>query len=102
VLVHFLESFCSDPIAWAGVPCRAQLFTWGWNQRGTLGHPPKTKTESSPGPVHALAGLKIVQVRLSSALPCEVHVRVLLTEEALPMVSLVHSGGDWWVALPCS
>ncbi|CAF1755244.1 unnamed protein product [Brassica oleracea var. botrytis] len=22
------------------------LFTWGWNQRGTLGHPPKTKTES--------------------------------------------------------
>ncbi|KAG2328702.1 hypothetical protein Bca52824_011430 [Brassica carinata] len=22
------------------------LFTWGWNQRGTLGHPPETKTES--------------------------------------------------------
>nr|VDD36596.1 unnamed protein product [Brassica oleracea] len=21
------------------------LFTWGWNQRGTLGHPPETKTE---------------------------------------------------------
>ncbi|WZZ71906.1 hypothetical protein YC2023_083276 [Brassica napus] len=24
----------------------SQLFTWGWNQRGTLGHPPETKTES--------------------------------------------------------
>ncbi|KAF3510109.1 hypothetical protein F2Q69_00005365 [Brassica cretica] len=23
-----------------------ELFTWGWNQRGTLGHPPETKTES--------------------------------------------------------
>ncbi|CAN6868537.1 unnamed protein product [Brassica oleracea] len=22
------------------------LFTWGWNQRGTLGHPPEAKTES--------------------------------------------------------
>lgn len=41
-----------------------RLFTWGWNQRGTLGHPPKTKTESSPGPVHALAGLKIVQAAI--------------------------------------
>jgi len=62
----------SDPVALlglVGVPCRAQLFTWGWNQRGTLGHPPETKTESSPGPVDALAGVKIVQVRLSSALP---------------------------------
>ncbi|WZZ88738.1 hypothetical protein YC2023_117317 [Brassica napus] len=23
-----------------------ELFTWGWNQRGTLGHPPEAKTES--------------------------------------------------------
>lgn len=39
-----------------------QLYTWGWNQRGTLGHPPETKTESVPGLVDALAGVKIVQV----------------------------------------
>nr|CAB3483027.1 unnamed protein product [Digitaria exilis] len=41
-----------------------RLFTWGWNQRGTLGHPPETKTESSPGPVDALAGVKIVQAAI--------------------------------------
>ncbi|AQK52432.1 regulator of chromosome condensation3 [Zea mays] len=41
-----------------------RLFTWGWNQRGTLGHPPETKTESSPGPVDALAGFKIVQAAI--------------------------------------
>jgi hypothetical protein len=51
------------------VPYRAQLFTWGRNQRGMLGHPPETKMESSAGPVDALVGVKIVQVRLSSALP---------------------------------
>lgn len=57
----------SDPFC-LGAPCRTQLFTWGWNQRGTLGHPPETKTESSPGPVDALAGVRIVQVLLGSAL----------------------------------
>ncbi|TVU05773.1 hypothetical protein EJB05_48956 [Eragrostis curvula] len=41
-----------------------RLFTWGWNQRGTLGHPPETKTESSPGPVEALAGVRIVQAAI--------------------------------------
>ncbi|RLN04152.1 ultraviolet-B receptor UVR8-like [Panicum miliaceum] len=41
-----------------------RLFTWGWNQRGTLGHPPETKTESSPGPVDALAGVRIVQAAI--------------------------------------
>lgn len=39
-----------------------QLFTWGWNQRGTLGHPQESKTESIPSQVKALADVKIVQV----------------------------------------
>lgn len=39
-----------------------QLFTWGWNQRGTLGHPPETKTENIPSQVKALSTVKIVQV----------------------------------------
>jgi alpha-tubulin suppressor-like RCC1 family protein len=47
----------------SGLPV-AQLFTWGWNQRGTLGHPPETKTESCPGPVDALAGVRIVQAAI--------------------------------------
>ncbi|MBA0653312.1 hypothetical protein Goklo_020504 [Gossypium klotzschianum] len=38
-----------------------KLFTWGWNQRGTLGHPPETKTENIPSQVKALANVKIVQ-----------------------------------------
>ena len=69
---------------WAS-SCRAQLFTWGWNQRGTLGHPPETKTESSPGPVDALAGVRIVQVRprrLRSSR--EIRVPVPLTRHASP------------------
>ncbi|KAJ3677410.1 hypothetical protein LUZ60_003134 [Juncus effusus] len=37
------------------------LFTWGWNQRGTLGHQPETKTESEPALVKALSDVKIVQ-----------------------------------------
>ncbi|GMH20674.1 hypothetical protein Nepgr_022515 [Nepenthes gracilis] len=41
-----------------------KLFTWGWNQRGTLGHPPETKTENVPGPVKALANVKIVQAAI--------------------------------------
>ncbi|KMZ73994.1 Regulator of chromosome condensation (RCC1) family protein [Zostera marina] len=42
------------------------LFTWGWNQRSTLGHPPKTKTESVPSPVKELSGVKnkIVQAAI--------------------------------------
>lgn len=39
-----------------------KLFTWGWNQRGTLGHPPETKTENIPSQVKALSTVKIVQV----------------------------------------
>uniref|UniRef100_A0A0C9RVE1 TSA: Wollemia nobilis Ref_Wollemi_Transcript_11097_1928 transcribed RNA sequence n=1 Tax=Wollemia nobilis TaxID=56998 RepID=A0A0C9RVE1_9CONI len=41
-----------------------RLFTWGWNQRGTLGHPPGTKTESTPTQVKALADVKIVQAAI--------------------------------------
>ncbi|KAK9116105.1 hypothetical protein Sjap_015052 [Stephania japonica] len=41
-----------------------KLFTWGWNQRGTLGHPPETKTENSPSQVKALADVKIVQAAI--------------------------------------
>ncbi|KAF3324195.1 ultraviolet-B receptor UVR8-like protein [Carex littledalei] len=41
-----------------------RLFTWGWNQRGTLGHPPETKTESKPGLVKALSDVKIVQAAI--------------------------------------
>lgn len=41
-----------------------QLFTWGWNQRGTLGHPPETKTENTPSQVKALANVKIVQAAI--------------------------------------
>lgn len=41
-----------------------RLFTWGWNQRGTLGHPPETKTENIPSQVKALANVKIVQAAI--------------------------------------
>lgn len=41
----------------------SQLFTWGWNQRGTLGHPPEKKTESIPSLVKSLANVKITQVK---------------------------------------
>lgn len=40
-----------------------QLFTWGWNQRGTLGHQPSTKTENIPSQVKALDNVKIIQVK---------------------------------------
>ncbi|KAG6524509.1 hypothetical protein ZIOFF_014421 [Zingiber officinale] len=40
------------------------LYTWGWNQRGTLGHPPEKKTESVPSLVDALSGVKIVQAAI--------------------------------------
>jgi alpha-tubulin suppressor-like RCC1 family protein len=39
-----------------------KLFTWGWNQRGTLGHPAETKTENIPSQVNALSHVHIVQV----------------------------------------
>ncbi|XP_077236144.1 ultraviolet-B receptor UVR8-like [Tasmannia lanceolata] len=41
-----------------------KLFTWGWNQRGTLGHPPETKTENTPSQVKALSNVKIVQAAI--------------------------------------
>ncbi|KAJ7565806.1 hypothetical protein O6H91_02G076100 [Diphasiastrum complanatum] len=41
-----------------------RLYTWGWNQRGTLGHPPETKTESTPSQVKALENVKIVQAAI--------------------------------------
>ncbi|XP_020586117.1 ultraviolet-B receptor UVR8-like [Phalaenopsis equestris] len=41
-----------------------KLFTWGWNQRGTLGHPPETKTESVPSLVKALDDVNIVQAAI--------------------------------------
>ncbi|ERM96814.1 hypothetical protein AMTRI_Chr04g184050 [Amborella trichopoda] len=41
-----------------------RLFTWGWNQRGTLGHPPETKTESIPNQVKSLSHVKIVQAAI--------------------------------------
>ncbi|CAL5369685.1 unnamed protein product [Camellia sinensis] len=41
-----------------------KLFTWGWNQRGTLGHPPESKTENVPSQVKALANVKIVQAAI--------------------------------------
>jgi alpha-tubulin suppressor-like RCC1 family protein len=39
-----------------------EVYTWGWNQRGTLGHGHK-KIEREPCKVAALAHVKIVQVR---------------------------------------
>lgn len=41
-----------------------RLFTWGWNQRGTLGHPQESKTECSPSQVEALEHVKIVQAAI--------------------------------------
>lgn len=41
-----------------------KLFTWGWNQRGTLGHPSESKSESVPSQVMALANVKIVQAAI--------------------------------------
>ncbi|KAL0720037.1 hypothetical protein Bca4012_069361 [Brassica carinata] len=40
------------------------MFTWGWNQKGTLGHPPETKTENVPSRVKALANVKISQAAI--------------------------------------
>ncbi|CAM6090961.1 unnamed protein product [Calypogeia fissa] len=41
-----------------------QLFTWGWNQRGTLGHAPDQKAEYAPSEVKALSGTRIVQAAI--------------------------------------
>ncbi|EPS68557.1 hypothetical protein M569_06211, partial [Genlisea aurea] len=41
-----------------------KLFTWGWNQRGTLGHPPESKTETVPSQLTALSTVKIVQAAI--------------------------------------
>ncbi|PNY09118.1 E3 ubiquitin-protein ligase herc2-like protein [Trifolium pratense] len=40
------------------------MFTWGWNQRGTLGHPAETKTENIPSQVKALSHVHIVQAAI--------------------------------------
>ncbi|KAI7757557.1 hypothetical protein M8C21_019754 [Ambrosia artemisiifolia] len=40
------------------------LFMWGWNQRGTLGHQPTTKTENIPSQVKSLDNVKIVQAAI--------------------------------------
>eukprot|EP00850_Spirogloea_muscicola_P015095 SM000113S24051 [mRNA] locus=s113:160578:164364:- [translate_table: standard] len=43
-----------------------QVFVWGWNQRGTLGHPPDTAAavESTPSQVQSLAEVCIVQAAI--------------------------------------
>ncbi|KAH7283143.1 hypothetical protein KP509_35G063600 [Ceratopteris richardii] len=41
-----------------------RLFTWGWNQRGTLGHAPGSKSECIPSQVKALENVKIVQAAI--------------------------------------
>ncbi|KAI3747771.1 hypothetical protein L6452_10415 [Arctium lappa] len=41
-----------------------KLFMWGWNQRGTLGHQPSTKTENVPSQVKALDNVNIVQAAI--------------------------------------
>ncbi|KAI3794199.1 hypothetical protein L1987_36828 [Smallanthus sonchifolius] len=41
-----------------------KLFMWGWNQRGTLGHTPESKTENVPSQVKALDNVKIVQAAI--------------------------------------
>eukprot|EP00252_Welwitschia_mirabilis_P008229 TRINITY_DN1997_c0_g1_i1.p1 TRINITY_DN1997_c0_g1~~TRINITY_DN1997_c0_g1_i1.p1 ORF type:complete len:395 (-),score=50.19 TRINITY_DN1997_c0_g1_i1:384-1568(-) len=41
-----------------------RLFTWGWNQRGTLGHPPESKTESIPSLVKSLQNVNILQAAI--------------------------------------
>ncbi|GBG62459.1 hypothetical protein CBR_g30780 [Chara braunii] len=33
------------------------VLAWGWNQRGTLGHPPSVKCESTPSKVKDLSGI---------------------------------------------
>ncbi|KAL5995732.1 hypothetical protein ACLOJK_025801 [Asimina triloba] len=41
-----------------------KLYTWGWNQRGTLGQPPESKTENFPTQVKALRHVKIIQAAI--------------------------------------
>ncbi|KAL9323749.1 hypothetical protein ACSQ67_008606 [Phaseolus vulgaris] len=45
-----------------------KLFTWGWNQRGTLGHPAENKSENKieniPSQVKDLSSVKIVQAAI--------------------------------------
>jgi hypothetical protein len=45
-----------------------EISTWGWNQRGTLGHGHK-KIEREPCKVATLAHVKIVQVRAKPERP---------------------------------
>ncbi|KZV53871.1 hypothetical protein F511_00137 [Dorcoceras hygrometricum] len=47
-----------------GICADGKLFTWGWNQRATLGHPQETKNENVPSQVKALANVKIIQAAI--------------------------------------
>ncbi|XP_076883430.1 ultraviolet-B receptor UVR8-like [Bidens hawaiensis] len=42
----------------------SQLFMWGWNQKGTLGHRPLTKFENKPVQVETPDNVKIVQAAI--------------------------------------
>jgi hypothetical protein len=44
--VHYCKVFTNLPVGF-----QWQLYTWGWNQRATLGHPPAMRTESVPSQV---------------------------------------------------
>lgn len=79
------------------------MFTWGWNQRGTLGHPPETKTENVPSKVKALSNVKIVQVLAFFDFEFEFELCEYVGELALScflFYGLVCvSGGYRWLAL---
>ncbi|KAJ9147370.1 hypothetical protein P3X46_029543 [Hevea brasiliensis] len=59
--VHFVVAGSRNSLA---ICDDGKLFTWGWNQRGTLGHPPETKTENVPSQVEVLANVNIVQAAI--------------------------------------
>jgi alpha-tubulin suppressor-like RCC1 family protein len=46
-----------------GINEQGRVYTWGWNQRGTLGFAGENKAESEPQELTGLAGKNIVQVR---------------------------------------
>jgi len=63
-------------VAWANLnkmySCMSptQVYSWGWNDRGTLGHGHRAH-ERKPRRIQALTGKKIVQVRLMWDAPCQ-------------------------------
>ncbi len=79
------------------------MFTWGWNQRGTLGHPPETKTENIPSQVKALANVNIVQVIvllfITIALGLNVERLVFLHLCFLICSRLPLVGGTVWLSM---